>query len=91
VNDYDRSCSVVDSISCEAAPGQGAEARSLVTCWGCGDDVCRACSAIVPYRWKGQRRRVRLCLNCQEQRRVGRYAPEAIVERRRLRDAVAAL
>jgi len=85
----DRSCSVVDSIDCEAAPGQGAAASSIVTCWGCGDDVCRACSGIVAYRWKGQRRHVRLCLTCQEQRRVGRYAPEAVAERRRRIDAIA--
>jgi hypothetical protein len=73
----DRCCSVVDSIDCEAAPNYGAPASSLVTCWGCGDDVCRACSSIVPYRWAGQRRRVRLCFNCQDTRRVGRASPYA--------------
>jgi hypothetical protein len=71
-----RSCSVVDSIDCEApvdAPGTG----PVVTCWACGDDVCRACSSVVAYPWKGQIRRMRFCFNCQDSRGVGRGMKEA--------------
>lgn len=69
-------CSVVDSIDCEAhvdGPGTG----PVVTCWACGDDVCRACSSIVSYRWRGQIRRMRFCFNCQDCRGVGRGEKKA--------------
>lgn len=68
-----RSCSVVDSIDCVApvdCPGTG----PVVTCWACGDDVCRECSSIVSYRWRGQHRRMRFCFTCQDSRGVGRGA-----------------
>ena len=57
-----RTCSVVDSIDCEAS-------SDVVTCWACGDDTCRACSSIVS---RGQLRRRRFCFNCQDTRGVGR-------------------
>lgn len=66
-----RSCSIVDSIDCEA-PVDGCVTGPVVTCWACGDDVCRACSSVVAYRWKGQIRRMRFCYCCQEERCVGR-------------------
>jgi len=68
-----RICSVVDSIDC-AAPAEGIVTGQVVTCWACGDDVCRACSSVVAYRWKGQFRRMRFCLTCQDTRGVGRGA-----------------
>jgi hypothetical protein len=71
-----RTCSVVDSIDCAASSG-GLATRPVVTCWACGDDVCRACSSIVSYSWRGQQRRMRFCLNCQDSRGVGRGAKKA--------------
>lgn len=65
-----RSCSVVDSIDCEDPQNGGT--RTLVRCWACGDDTCRACSSVISYRWRGQRRRLRFCFNCQDSRHVGR-------------------
>lgn len=70
----DRSCKVVDSIDCEAAPGDNAPASKIVTCWGCGGDVCRACSSVIRYRWKGQHRLTRFCFDCQDERKIGRAA-----------------
>lgn len=66
-----RSCSVVDSIDCEAS-AEGLAVGPVVGCWACGDDVCRACSSIVRYRWKGQDRHMRFCYRCQDERGVGR-------------------
>lgn len=66
-----RCCSVVDSIDCEAS-GNNLIRGPVVTCWACGDDVCRACSSIITYRWKGQHRHMRFCFNCQDTRGVGR-------------------
>ena len=66
-----RTCSVVDSIDCEASAA-GLAIGPVVTCWACGDDTCRACASIVEYRWRGQRRRMRFCFNCQDTRGVGR-------------------
>lgn len=66
-----RICSVVDSIDCQAS-AEGLATGPVVTCWGCGDDVCRACSSVIPYRWRGQLRRMRFCFNCQDSRGVGR-------------------
>jgi len=66
-----RSCAVVDSIDCEA-PVDGLGTLSVVTCWACGDDVCRACSSVIAYRWRGQFRHMRFCLDCQDSRGVGR-------------------
>lgn len=68
----ERCCAVVDSNDCEAAPNHYAAASAIVTCWACGDDVCRPCSSIVAYRWKGQLRRMRFCFSCQDTRGVGR-------------------
>ena len=65
-----RSCSVVDSIDCEDPQNGGT--GPIVTCWACGDDVCRSCSSVVSYRWSGQLRRMRFCYRCQEERGVGR-------------------
>lgn len=76
----DRACSVVDSIDCQAPPGHGESSSNLVTCWGCGDDVCRSCSSVIPYRWKGQHRSVRMCFNCQDSRKVGRAAPVEVAK-----------
>lgn len=70
-----RSCSVVDSIDCEAPP-EGLPLREVVTCWACGDDVCHACSSIIRYHWRGQRRRMRFCFSCQDSRGVGRAEKE---------------
>jgi len=67
----DRCCEIVDSIDCEAAPDHGEPASKIVQCWGCGRDVCRACSSVVPYRWKGQRRRIRFCFSFQDERQIG--------------------
>lgn len=86
----DRCCEVVDSIDCEAAPGYGATASAIVACWGCGGDVCRECSSVIAYPWKGQRRRMRFCFNCQDQRKVGRACPAATVEASRLGEKVRA-
>ena len=66
-----RTCSVVDSIDCEAS-SEGLIVGRVVACWGCGDDTCMACSSVIAYPWRGQRRRIRLCFNCQDQRGVGR-------------------
>lgn len=71
----DRCCEIVDSIDCEAAPGHGEPASKVVACWGCGRDACRACSSVVSYRWKGQRRKMRFCYDCQDERKIGRAAP----------------
>jgi hypothetical protein len=72
-----RSCSVVDSNECRAALPEN-PASELVTCWGCGDDVCRSCSSVIEYPVlnRGARRstRVRMCFTCQDTRRVGRAA-----------------
>lgn len=38
------------------------------------DDVCRSCSSIVTWRWRGQSRRMRFCLTCQDTRGIGRGA-----------------
>lgn len=70
----DRCCEVVDSIDCEAPPGYGEPASKIVSCWGCGRDVCRSCSSIITYPWKGQRRHMRFCFYCQDERKVGRAA-----------------
>jgi hypothetical protein len=64
-------CSVVDSIDCQAS-SEGFVMGSVVTCWACGDDTCLACSSVISYSWRGQRRRIRFCFNCQDQRAVGR-------------------
>lgn len=66
-----RLCSVVDSIDCEA-PAEDLALGPVVSCWACGDDVCRGCSSIVAYRWAGQLRRMRFCYRCQDERHVGR-------------------
>ncbi len=66
-----RTCEVVDSIDCEAS-AEGLATGPVVICWACGGDTCRACSSIVSYRWRGQRRRMRFCFNCQDTRGVGR-------------------
>lgn len=66
-----RTCSVVDSIDCEAS-SDGLAIAPVVTCWACGDDTCRPCSSIIAYRWRGQLRRMRFCYRCQEERHVGR-------------------
>lgn len=70
----DRACSVVEA-DCECPPGgRFADDVLPVVCYGCGDDVCKACSAIIAYRKK----RVRMCLHCQDQRKVGRAAPAVL-------------
>jgi hypothetical protein len=66
-----RLCSIVDSVDCEA-PIDGLVLSQVSSCWACGDDVCRGCSSVVSYRWKGQRRRMRFCYRCQDERHVGR-------------------
>lgn len=73
----DRCCEIVDSIDCKAPPGYGALATEIVTCWGCGSDVCRTCSSIIRYAapsWLGGTRLRRFCVGCQDTRRVGRAA-----------------
>jgi hypothetical protein len=67
-----RSCSVVDSIDCEDPQSGGT--GPIVSCWACGDDVCRGCSSVISYQWRGQLRRIRFCFRCQDERRVGRAA-----------------
>ena len=69
-----RLCTVVDSIDCEASV-EGLVVGPVVTCWACGDDVCRGCSSVIAYPWKGQHRRMRFCFRCQDERRVGRGQP----------------
>lgn len=64
-------CSVVDSIDCEAS-ADGLATGTVVICWACGDDTCRACSSIVSYHWRGQFRHMRFCFNCQDMRGVDR-------------------
>ena len=71
-----RTCSVVDSIDCEAS-SEAVTVGPVVTCWACGDNTCRACSSIVSYRWRGQLRRMRFCFNCQDTRGVGRAVVRA--------------
>jgi hypothetical protein len=72
----DRCCEIVDSIDCEAASGyDDLLASKLVTCWGCGRDVCRGCSSVIRYvapRFMGGTRRRRFCFDCQDDRGVGR-------------------
>ena len=65
-----KSCAVVDSIDCQCP--QNAGLGPIVSCWGCGEDVCKACSSVIAYLWKGQRRHMRFCFRCREERRVGR-------------------
>ena len=64
----DRCCEIVDSNDCEAAPGYDAPASKLVSCWGCGRDVCRRCSAVIKYASIGGTRMRRLCFECQRDR-----------------------
>lgn len=66
-----RTCSVVDSIDCQAS-SEDLVTGAVVRCWACGDDTCLACSSVIAYPWRGQRRRIRFCFNCQDQRGVGR-------------------
>jgi hypothetical protein len=75
----DRCCEIVDSIDCRAAPDHGEPASEIVTCWGCGRDVCRACSSVIMYRslvarGARQHRRTRFCFDCQDERKIGRSA-----------------
>lgn len=65
-------CSVVDSIDCECPP-QGMVGDPLpVTCFSCGNDVCKECSSLIPYR----KHQCRICFDCQEYRKIGRSAPK---------------
>ncbi len=68
----DRSCSVVDSIDCEAAPDYDAPASKIVVCRSCGRDVCRVCSSVIPYRVLGPYRASRICFDCQDELKIGR-------------------
>ena len=66
-----RTCEVVDP-DCTAAVDYGyVPSPPLVRCWGCGCDVCRACSSLVPYRFNGKHRPKRFCFNCQRDRKIG--------------------
>lgn len=53
-------CCVVDSISCEAPPGEGGT-KTRGKCFACGEGVCRSCSVITTYLRYGRRR---VCHNC---------------------------
>jgi len=44
-----RSCSVVDSIDCECPPSGLVGDLPPVTCYACGNDVCRNCSTLITY------------------------------------------
>lgn len=67
-----RSSAIADSINCDAPYGAELVSAAVVSCWACGEDVCRACSSVISYSWRRQRRRIRFCFNCQDQRGVGR-------------------
>lgn len=72
----DQCCEVVDA-DCKAPPGYGNRAAELLSCWGCGGDVCGPCSSVIVYkapRWMGGTRRRRFCFNCQDSRKIGRAA-----------------
>jgi hypothetical protein len=65
-----RSCAVVDNRDCEC-PANGMDGDPPpVTCYACGDDVCKSCSTLITYR----KRRCRICFTCQDTRRIGRAA-----------------
>ena len=66
-----RSCSVVDSIDCECPPNGMIGDPPPVTCYACGDDVCKNCSTLITYH----KRRCRVCFNCQDTRKIGRTTP----------------
>lgn len=56
-------CCVVDSIECLAAPSSEENAGPVGECFGCGDDVCIACSRRVVWHDYGRKR---VCVNCIE-------------------------
>ena len=64
----DTCCNVVER-DCQAPARLDAPASTLVTCYPCGHDVCRNCSAIVTRAARGPRaKRVRECFSCRDER-----------------------
>lgn len=76
----DRCCEIVDSNDCEAAPGYDAPASKIVSCWSCGQDVCRRCSAVIKYTAIDGTRMRRFCFECQDAACVGRSKKKDILK-----------